>query len=248
MASNGGHRDKHLPSRVPKEETSLSSASVHKSPPDLPSVGRNPSPTEKASINNLEDLSLSCNSPLLQKNISNTMISSPEGATSLTTSPISYLNDAGISDDLTRFNGTHAHSASNIQPEAIPLSKDNVRKKDNTLAVVHHNDEAIIQMDTKRRPKSSSVGTNGDNELSWYGVCGPNAKKIVCWLAMFVFIWITFIFVLNIQKKVSSLESDLNFVTEELAAMQKKYTSLKNGAQHNKIEGVRSSVLKDFPE
>ena len=142
------------------------------------------------------------------------MVQSSQNSNSPNASPTGRLKGGRSSDDLTRFNKSGTDPECKVRPETIPLSKSSERKQDNTPTVANPHDDVTIQMDTKGQPASRNLGhflrhaqnpslsIKDGSERAWNSVCGPNAKKIFCWLGMFVFMWITFILVLNIQKKV----------------------------------------------
>ena len=108
--------------------------------------------------------------------------------------------------------GTNELSESHSPPftTTVPLLE-------NTSTNITKNDESLVNLDINndsssrnispfiRFLKSNKNNSSGVDESSCSAVCGPSPKKMVCWLSIIVFIWITFIVVINMHKKVGLL-------------------------------------------
>ena len=125
------------------------------------------------------------------------------------------LSGVSISDDISN-KKTDDESVPNELSESHgqPL-QNTVPLLENTPTTVEKNDDFLVNLDVNndsssrnsnpfvRCLKSTMSSSVGINDSSCGGVCGPNPKKMICWISIIIFIWITFIVVVNMHKKVS---------------------------------------------
>lgn len=197
--------------KLSEEITSSSSAFVHISTTTPRSVRED----------FLSTSSMASDSKRLGTSVSNHDEISDSECTNVLPQPI-CLSGESISDDI-EIKKTDGESVINELSESHrPPFKTTAPLLENTPTNLTKNDEFLINLDTNsdsnsrnlnpfvrclRSTKNNSIGVN---ESSCGAVCGPNPKKIICWLSIIVFIWITFIVVINMHKKVGNIPKPIN--------------------------------------